>query len=381
MKSSTLLALTASALALPGLYPVARADSPPAATTLSYRASSYQEDDLDAAKVIGGSKQRYDITVNQLQLIKPIADKYSLTLTGSTDSMSGASPWYAISQANGGAGIVMSGATIHEERRDVNASVRRYLDNGTVGVALGYSDENDYEALSGGVDYERHFNDNLTTIAGGFSFSSDDLSPTDAVSFNRVLDASKQSRSAFIALTQVINQNSLVQTGLSLTHVSGYLSDPYKLFDIRPDSRSQVAWTTAWRQFIPVANAALHANYRYYHDNYGINSHTAELSWYQNLGKDWQLVPGVRYYTQSSADFFTPASVFGSTTPTSADYRLSAYGAVSGSLKAQVTIQKFKFSLSGERYRSNESLGVFDDASSPALVSFTRWSLGVDYEF
>jgi hypothetical protein len=381
MKSSTLLALTASALALPGLHPVARADSPPAATTVSYRASSYQEDDLDAAKVLGGSTERYDITVNQLQLIKPIADKYSLTLTGSTDSMSGASPWYAVSQANGGAGIVMSGATIHEDRRDVNASVRRYLDNGTVGMSLSYSDENDYAALSGGVDYERHFNDNLTTLAGGVSFSSDDLSPTDAVSFNRVLDASKQSHSVFVALTQVLNQNSVVQTGLSVTRVNGYLSDPYKLFDIRPDSRSQIAWTTAWRQFIPAANAALHANYRYYHDNYGVGSHTAELSWFQNVGNNWQIVPGLRYYTQSAADFFTPASVFGSTLSTSADYRLSAYGAVSGSLKAQVSIDKFKFSLSGERYHSNEALGIFNDPSSPALVSFTRWSLGVDYEF
>jgi hypothetical protein len=275
----------------------------------------------------------------------------------------------------------MSGATISEERTDLVASTRRYLDNGSIGFSLGYSDENDYEALSGGIDAERHFNDNLTTLAGGISFSNDELSPTDAVRLNRIASASKQSRSLFFAITQVINPTSLLQSGLSYTHLGGYLSDPYKLFDIRPDSRLQLAWNTAWRQYIGAVDAALHADYRFYHDSYGINSHTLELQWYQNIGSNWQLVPGIRYYSQSDADFFHPGSVFGSTTPASADYRLSAYGAVSAELKLQVDIDDFTLSLAGERYRASESLGMHDGAASPALVNFTRFSLGVDYHY
>lgn len=381
MKSRSLLALTASALALPGLAPAVRADSPPADATLAYRISNYSEDDLDRAKMLIGSTERYDIDVHQLQLTTPVGDNYGLTLRASRENMSGASPWYTIAQPSGNTAVVMSGATISEERTDIAASTRRYLDNGSVGVSLGYSDENDYEALSGGIDAERHFNDNLTTLAGGISFSNDDLSPTDAVRLNRIRSASKQSRSLFFAVTQVINPNSLLQSGLSYTHLGGYLSDPYKLFDIRPDSRSQLAWTTAWRQYIGAVDAALHADYRFYHDSFGINSHTLELQWYQNLGNNWQLVPGIRYYSQSEAYFFRPGSVFGSTAPASADYRLSAYGAVSGELKLQVDLDDFTLSLAGERYRASESLGVHDGASSPALVNFTRFSLGVDYHY
>ncbi len=378
MKSQTLLALTASALALPGIAPVAQADSPPANATLSYRISDYQEDDLDQAQLLLGSNERYDIDIHQLQLTTPVGASHALTLRASRESMSGASPWYTV---GAGPKVVMSGATISEERSDFLAAGRRYLANGSIGLNVGYSSENDYEALSGGIDAERHFNNNLTTLAAGISFSNDDLSPTDAVRFNRVRDASKHSRSLFVALTQVLNQNSVVQTGLSYTQLNGYLSDPYKLFDRRPDSRQQLAWTTSWRQYVTPLDAALHVDYRYYHDSFGINSHTVELQWFQNVGTNWQLVPGLRYYSQSDADFFYATSVFAGTAPAAADYRLSAYGAVSGTLKAQVELDDFTLSLSAERYRSSDSLGVHDGGSAPALVNFTRFSVGVDYRY
>ncbi len=381
MKSSTLLALTASALALPGLHQQAKADAPPAATTLAYRVSDYQEDALDKAKILVGSAQRYDISVHQLQLVTPIGDNYSLAVGGSRESMSGASPWYTLSLPGNTTKVIMSGATIREERNEVNAAGRRYFDNGSVGVNAAYSSENDYESFSGGFEAERHFNDNLTTISGGAGFSSDELEPTDAIKLNRIHEASKQSRSLFVSATQILNANSLLQSGLTYTHLSGFLSDPYKLFDKRPDSRSQWAWTTAWRQFLPFANAALHADYRYYHDTFGIDSHTLQLQWYQNLGTKWQLVPGVRVYRQSAADFFHSASVFTPNTTTSSDYRLSAYGAISGSLKLQVELDKFTLSVSGERYLSRSGLALRGGETSAALVNFTRLSLGVDYRY
>ncbi|NCG28082.1 MAG: DUF3570 domain-containing protein, partial [Verrucomicrobiales bacterium] len=33
--------------------------------------------------------------------------------------------------------------------------------------------------------------------------------------------------------------------------------------------------------------------------------HTIDTSWFQNLGRNYQLVPSIRYYSQSAADFFT----------------------------------------------------------------------------
>ncbi|MES2624382.1 MAG: DUF3570 domain-containing protein [Pseudomonadota bacterium] len=382
MKSHTLLALTASAMALPGIASLAKADAAPTESTLSYRASTYQEDDLPAIHRLAGSVERYDIDVHQLRLLMPVGETYSLTVNSSYESMSGASPWYAVRRIDGSPGIVMSGATISEQRRDLNVSGRKYLTNGAVGINLAVSHENDYDSISGGFDGERHFNDNLTTLAAGLSYSSDEIDPSDPELFNRVTDETKHSESVFMSVSQILNQTSVIQTGLNITHLSGYLSDPYKLNDKRPDSRTQTSWTTSWRKYITRADAALHADYRYFHDSFGINSHTIDLNWYQNIGANFQLIPGVRYYSQTEADFFTPTLNFTGTLPfQSTDYRLSAYGAVSGSLKLQWQIHDFTLSLAAERYHSNADYAFSDGPQSPALVSFNRYSFGLDFQF
>jgi hypothetical protein len=382
VNSRALLALTASALALPGLSTQVKADAAPTTSTVAYRVSSYEEDALDRGVLAAGSAERYDITIHQLRLLLPVGENYSLTLNSSYESMSGASPWYTLSRANGSAAVAMSGATISEQRRDFSVAGRRYLENGTVGLSLAASHENDYDSLSGSVDVERHFNDNLTTLATGLGFSDDALDPTQDPRYIRILDEDKRSQSAFISLSQIINRDSVLQTGLSLTHLSGYLSDPYKLNDRRPDSRTQWAWTTSWRQYLSGPDAALHADYRFYHDNFGIDSHTLDLAWHQNLGARLQVVPGLRYYSQSAADFFRPTLDFSGTRPFQAtDFRLSAYGAWSASLKVQVDIEDFVLSLSAERYRADDAYGTYDGPASPALVAFNRVSLGVEYRF
>ncbi|MDG2176307.1 MAG: DUF3570 domain-containing protein [Gammaproteobacteria bacterium] len=382
MKSRSLLALTASALALPGISAVVRADTPPTETSLGYRISSYEEDNLPEEFLFLGSPDRYDITVHQFQLVAPVGDNYGLSLNSSYESMSGASPWYALEPFDGNKSIVMSGATIHEQRRDYNISLRRYLDNGNYAFNIGTSKEDDYESWNGGFDLQRHFNNDLTTLSGGVSFASDDINPTDASLFNRVTDESKRTSSAFFSVSQIIDQNSLFQSSLNLTHHSGFLTDPYKLGDARPDSRTQAALSNAYRRFIPSLDAAMHLDLRLYDDNFGVNSLTFEVSWYQNLGDNWQITPSLRYYSQSDADFFSAVNDFSGTVPhNSSDYRLAAYGAVSGGLQVQTTLDDVTLTFMVERYVTDDGYSMFDGANSPALVNFTRMSLGVGYSF
>jgi hypothetical protein len=382
MKSRSLLALTASALALPGISSVVHADTPPTETSLGYRISSYEEDDLPEEFLAGGSTDRYDITVQQFQLVTPVGENYGLSFSSSYESMSGASPWYALAPFDGSKSIVMSGATIHEQRRDYNFSLRRYLDNGNYALSIGTSKEDDYESWNGGFDLQRHFNNDLTTLSGGVSFSSDDINPTDASLFNRVTYESKRTSSAFFSVSQIIDQYSVFQSSLNLTHHSGFLTDPYKLNDARPDSRTQTALSNAYRRFIPSLDAALHLDLRLYDDSFGVNSLTFEASWYQNLGDNWQITPSVRYYSQSDADFFSTVNDFsGAVALNSSDYRLASYGAISGGLQVQTTIDELTFTFIVERYVTNDGYSLFDGNSSPALVNFTRMSLGVGYSF
>ena len=380
--SRSLIALSTSALALPG---IAQADAPPTESTLSYKISNYQEDDLTRAQVPFGELGRYDIDVHQFQYVSPLGIDFALFIDANHEDMSGASPWFSTANAAGEPVINMSGASgITDARSELSIGTRYYSQNGNFGGAVGYSEENDYRATYVNLSGSRNFNNDLTTVTLGFSHSADDIFPTDAELFNRVRNEDKRVTSAAVSLSQVINRVTTFQTALSITEQSGFLSDPYKLQDARPDNKTQIAFSNSLRYFFIEADGALQANYRYYHDDFGISSHTLDLSWFQNINRSFQVAPMLRYYSQSAADFYTNIDDFTKplTEPQSSDYRLSAFGAFSGGINLIADFGDWTATFTAERYVANEKYSVYAvNQPSPALVQFVRLSLGVDYSF
>ena len=380
--SRSLIALSTSALALPG---IAHADAPPTESTLSYKISNYQEDDLTRAQVPFGELGRYDIDVHQFQYVSPLGRDFALFIDANHEDMSGASPWFSTANAAGEPVINMSGASgITDARSELSIGTRYYSQNGNFGGAVGYSEENDYRATYVNLSGSRNFNNDLTTVTLGFSHSADDIFPTDAELFNRVRNEDKRATSAAVSLSQVINRVTTFQTALSITEQSGYLSDPYKLQDARPDNKTQIALSNSLRYFFIEADGALQANYRYYHDDFGISSHTLDLSWFQNINRSFQVAPMLRYYSQSAAEFYTNIDDFTKplTEPQSSDYRLSAFGAFSGGINLIADFGDWTTTFTAERYVANEKYSVYAvNQPSPALVQFVRLSLGVDYSF
>ncbi len=383
-RSGTMLALTASAMALPGVAGLARADAPPTRTTIAYRYSSYQEDDLAVRHRVAGDLSRYDIDVHQLRLVKPVGDDFAVTVNSSYESMGGASPWYTQRLVNDRPGVIMSGATIVERRREIIANGRYYLDNGTIAATTSVSNENDYRSLSFGVDGERHYRNNQITVAAGLSHARDKITPTDAALFGRITEARKRSSSGFVSFSFILDPVTLLQTGVSVTQLSGFLSDPYKLRDIRPDYRTQLAWSNAYRRFFVSANASMHADYRYYRDSFGIDSHTLDLAWHQNLGRNFRIVPSFRYYSQDSADFFRVVDDFSLPLSTfqSSDYRLADFGAISGGLRLVAYNRDWQLTVAGERYIADAGFALrTPHEAAPALVRYKRISVGLERQF
>lgn len=369
-------------MALPG---IALADAPPTQSSISYKISNYQEDDLTRSEAPFGELDRYDIDVHQIQLISPLGRNMSLHVDANYESLSGASPWFTSRGLDGEPIVNLSGASgISDRRSELSVGSRYYLENGSLAGNIGYSEENDYRAVYFGLNGERHYNRDLTTVSAGLSYSSDEIFPTDAALFNRVSEEDKQSASLFVSVSQIINQVSSFQTAISFTEQSGFLSDPYKLRDIRPEDKTQIAWSNSYRRFFVLANAALHLNYRYYHDDFGISSHTGEVSWHQNFGDRFQIVPQLRYYSQAAADFFTNVDDFLNPTSEyqSSDYRLSAFGAISGGISAIWATRTWKTTLTVERYLADDKYSAYDVTQpSTALVRYNRISLGVDFSF
>ena len=398
-QSPVLRALTSSTLALPGIGGAASADSPPLEVSAEYNYARYTEDDVDGSKLSPGSTgERYEIDIHQLRFLTPVGDRFDLGLDLAYETMTGATPWYVARGTNDEPLQVMTGATIEEQRTDALVSGNYYLDHGKAGASAGVSIENDYFSVNGGLSGERHFREKTTTLSGGAGFSVDEIEPVDSDRFLlRPKKEDKQSYSVFTGISQVISRSSQIQSTATYQHATGFLSDPYKevvidtagsrIADSRPDARNQFSWLTRYRHRVSGLDGTLHADYRLYVDDWGINSHTIEMAWYQSLFDAIRLIPSVRYYSQSQADFYAP---FFDGLPSdglaSSDYRLSPYGALSWRLKAETRFQTWSIdwiaNIGWERYVSDGDLALGKvQVENPGLVSFNLLSIGLEARF
>lgn len=389
-RATPLASLTAAALALPAFSAAAAPREEHA--TVALRASQYQEAEFEGAT---GSSDRYDIAVFQLRAGAPVFDSWRVSADLAYETMSGASPWFVQPGAAGEPVQVMSGASpIKDARTDAALAWRFHAPDAELGFTAGFSTEDDYESVNGGWESLVGFRDGHTTLNFGAGFSHDRLEPTDSVQNARDpagVGAEKRTTNVVAGVSQILSRTAVVQLALSGTRSEGYLSDPYKLAfveaadpqlvrDARPAEREQLAATLRLRWRLPVA-ASLHADYRFFRDDWKIEAHTVDLAWYQELG-DWWVVPSLRWYSQSQAYFYRPfyrqlrADGF-----YASDYRLSPYGAVTYGLRVVRRIGEHAVTIALEHYDSDADYALREvDVENPGLVDFTLGTLGVDFK-
>ena len=373
--------LSGPLLALPAYQTgTALADAPPAFTEVGLRYTHYSEDSIDQDAVIFGATDRYDIDVTQLWIEAPLGASWSVALDMQNDYQTGASPWFVGAQQNGEPGVIMSGASIQDNRVEVGVTTRYFWADGNAGFAVSHSDEDDYEATALAFDASWNTAEDARTWSTSFSSSRDKLNPTQGVIPVFITEEDLDTQSGYFGVSQILSRTAIARIGLSYTLSEGYLSDPYKFRDQRPDTHERLSLSAGYRRFLIDADASLQIDYRYYADSWGTDSHTVELAWAQNL-RGSLLTPYVRYYTQREADFF---SVIADTeTPHYADdYRLSSYGAVTLGARWAVALgESWTLELEAERYMTDADWGVFDGDAAPALVDFWRGTVGVMWRF
>lgn len=376
-------ALTSAALALPTLAQLAHADAPARSKTeLGYRYSQYEEESLDAASIMSGSGERYSVDNHQFRLVTPVAADYALTVDAAYETMSGASAYGTTVDEQGKHRLIMSGASIKDTRTDVLASVRKDQTDGALTLSGGYSGEDDYVSYNAAVELERYTPDRRITYSGGLGLSLDDIEPEQTEGIQRIDSEERQSLDGFVALAKVLSPVWQVQGGIFAALHDGFLADPYKARDVRPDQRQTVGFSVNSRYFLRGMRAAVHTDYRYYQDDWGIEAHTLDLAWHQSLGDQLRVVPHVRYYSQSQADFYVATDSSGRQGNQSSDYRLSPFGALSYGASVVLDQSAYRLTLAAEFYDSDGDLALKSvEEESPALVNYTLLTLGVDYRF
>lgn len=391
MKNNALIALTAAASALPACQ--AQADEVADEFQIGYRYYAYDEEAFQTGDTFLPVIDRYDIDVNQFNLIAPLNESTELNANYQQEKMSGASPWYTVLDENGDPVQIMSGASIEDERRDAAVSVKTLLGNDSVVVTLATSDEDDYESRSAAVQYNMESQDRLSIYTFAADLSLDDINAVDADLFltRPATEQGKRSSSLLFSYSRILNKTTVAKFSAGYSRKTGYLSDPYKLvligFDLlgdsRPEARHSRTLAAQVRWFSDDFNGALHADYRFYDDSWDIRSHTFELAWYQNLGWGVQLVPSVRLYNQQEAYFYQV--FYQEARPDgfhSTDYRLSEFGAITYGLKLNKAFESWSFTLSAEKYESGGDTGLANaDVENPGLLDFELLAIGVNYRF
>ena len=307
---------------------------------------------------------------------KTFADGQALSLNGTFDVLSGASPNGALTSRRAQTFASPSGTSLTGKRTYVVAPGQYPVDPNyhderlAVGgdwdvpftrltsMSFGgkVSDEHDFTSVTGNASIAHDFNDKNTTLSFGVSDEYDRLNPiggapvpgSDYALFEKTGNKSKDGVGALLGLTQVMTRNWITEINLSADRFKGYLNDPYKFtsiidaagnttgyaYESRPEQRVRKSAYLENRAAWDRISADL--SLRYMADDWRVRSDTAQLKLRWTLGDRSQYVePVFRWYRQSAAFFYTPWLSNTEKTPEyqSSDERLGAFHALTYGVK------------------------------------------------
>jgi hypothetical protein len=433
LSAKAVKALTTVALTLPGIQ-----------NARSEAVITKPQTDLMYTRVDEG-KDHYKIDIYMAQLSIALSHNMDLSVRANEDVMSGASSFgylpSIIRDPNGSFSELVagrSGNSIQDKRSAADVNVRYFGDEYHVGVGGSLSEENFYESQTLHLQLTHEFNKTNSELSCGYSVSNDSIYPTpdsdtSSAPFTRLRTRQgKLTQRVNVDFKQDLGKTTTAQAGLEFIADKGYLDDPYKasvvwgvpnrfdadgggesvfpafltglpgdaaiVRDRRPSYKGALATSIKLIQYITPLNSAVHVGYRFAQNTWSIKSHTVTLTYFQELGDDWQIIPSLRYYSQSEAYFYAmafdfiggapfPSKRINNTGPASSDYRLGKFGSLGEELKILYKFMddksgKVTFSLGHIKRRNKYYLGRKPYPLNPDNEFRTLYgSIGLSYVF
>jgi hypothetical protein len=351
-------------------------------------------------------KEQNRITAGEgiLGVSKMLKGDYGLNLRLTYDGMTGATPTGAapsrkiqtFTRPSGrGSFEVPSGTipydqTFHDNRFAADASMTHPITRlTTLSLGTHVSAEHDYSSIGLNTGITQDLFNKNTTIGISGSYSRDNTTPVGGppVPFTPLkvqntpegegegvrtpkVSKPKDVFDFVLGLSQIVNRKTIFRVNYSFDRSVGYLNDPYKVLSLvtppdsadagepidyfyekRPGSENKNAVYSELRHYFNGNTVDL--SYRYFWNSWGNRSHTVDVSYRfeTKSGKSWQ--PHVRWYRQTSADFYRAFLIQGATLPqyASADSRLAKFDAITVGLQYAFPISPIShLSLSAEYY-------------------------------
>ncbi len=354
----------------------------------TYKYSDYQE-----------TASRMRIKTQSALIEQDLGTDTHLKVQGVVDAIAGATPNGQPAPA-GSDQVVM--ADLHDHRKAWSGDLSRQFTGFSLDAGFANSRESDYVSNGWSFNSLFDFNQKNTTLLAGAAGTDDDVKV-----FYQTPWAKKHSNDVIVGITQLLDPQTSVSFNVTWGRATGYLNDQYKLVqkssevapgvflpntygENRPQQRTKWIAFASINHSFPRLRAAIDASYRFYHDTFGVDSNTFEISWLQRLGANFILIPRLRYYDQTRANFYyynlDQTSIVPVAGPPntanpfySSDYRLSALQSSSYGLKAVCTFaSRWQVDAEYERYNMRGTDSVTPQSAYPRANITT---LGLKYSW
>lgn len=326
---------------------------------------------------------------NRMKVDEPFAgidlaltDRWQLKANVVYDVMSGASP-AGLTNRTGTTSTIYTAASIRDRRKAGDAKVTRLTDWGKIAASYAESNEDDYHSRAGAIEFGFDLNNKNTVLNLGLGRSNDRVGSTQLPDLNE----KKRVRDYSIGVTQVLSETQIVSADIQRVQGRGFLSDPYKFTitifpgrqfpffyrDTRPEERNSTSLLVRYRHHLPGMDSTLRADYRYFTDSWGIRAHTIDVGFNLPVAAMWRVEPSVRYYSQTSADFYAYDAPVSGTGAQSSDARLGAFGSWTPQLKVIFSPDannRFEALAGHMRQKSGYRLGGGTPAFEPTTATF-----------
>lgn len=350
-------------------------------TEVDFLSSYYQQDGIHSA-VSGGSgtENLTDVTA-AIVVAMPLSDDEILTADVGISAYSSASssninpfdsknptPWQSssgASQSDQLASLALSYSASSDDRNTIwnaHISASKEYDYSSLGFGGGitkeFNDKNTELSLSASAYLDtwkpiypkelQDFKDNGDNLNGGIFnyFTITGNTAYNPAQFTFHQDKNRNSYSVSLSLSQIITKKLQLSVFLDILQQQGLLSTPYQRVyfkDINPsfindfqlandierlpDSRFKLPIGGRLHYYIN-ERMVLRTYYRFYSDNWGIQSHTANIELPVKISSKFTVFPMYRYYIQTASDYFAPINTHLSTEKYyTSDYDLSSFDA------------------------------------------------------
>jgi hypothetical protein len=202
-----------------------------------------------------------------------------------------------------------------EQRVGANGSLSRKQGSWVFVPGAGFSSELDYRSINGGLTIQKLFAEDNTTLAVGFRHFNDSAHVYDII--NRAWTGWKPrtTQSMDASVSQILSPRDIILLGCGIARQSGFLEGNRntvsiagtRVVEVLPDRRNKFFSTLRYVHGITPA-VALHADYRYYQDDWRIRAHTFEPSFAFALQDEQAILQLLtRYYRQQETKYYGDA--------------------------------------------------------------------------